>query len=351
MSRLLLVSGLVLLLAILTEPPAQSRDEKVKPCVGVGCGKDDSECVGIECKDRQQQRPIEIHLSVSGKSSPTAGKDRINFGEMLKLTAAVTGLLPQYRPDCQFAVWGANVVVEYGTPIETSGEFIPSSSWGWTPTFTTGTLAGFGVKFIVTMRVSTAEGEIVQTAQTGTYHIVDDALARQLYSTHIGPVVTFHRCANCHNAGDSPTQGDDRHLHTPTVNRQTDCRQCHGNTNGTNPGTPPGAPGHWRMPPPALSFANKSAAQICRQIKDPAQNGGRSLEELRDHVRTDHIIKWTWNPGPGRTKSPGTWESVAFDGNSAFQRWVRIAPLVLKRPLLPTWETIVPVAQSYQTPT
>jgi hypothetical protein len=36
----------------------------------------------------------------------------------------------------------------------------------------------------------------------------------------------------------------------------------------------------WALPPPEMKmvFVGKSAGELCRQIKDPNQNGGRSLE-------------------------------------------------------------------------
>ena len=294
-----------------------AKPERKPECVGLGCGETEQKCIGLGCKGPQQQTPIDVRLTVAGKAPLSATKGRIHFGE-IKLTAAVTGLTSQHQPLYQFAAWSENVVVEYGTPIETSGEFNSNSSWTWTPPF-----AGLGVKFTVTMKVATVEGEIVRTVETGSYHIVDDAAARELFSTRIAAVMTYPRCLNCHNGGDSPTQGDDRHLHVPSVNRQTDCTQCHGLTNGTTPGSPPGAFG-WRLPPAQFAFVNKSAEQLCRQIKDPGQNGGRSLEELRDHVRNDTIIRWAWNPGPGRTKPPYSWESFAYNNDGIFVTWVRI---------------------------
>jgi hypothetical protein len=245
----------------------------------------------------------------------------------VKLTALVTGLSPSDEAVYQFAAWGGNVVVDYGTPLQTSGEFSPESTWDWSPT-----PAGAHVKFTASMKVRTRDGLITKLVESEAYHIVDDARARELWSTRIGPVFTFHRCASCHNPGDSPTQGDDRHTHVPSVNRQTDCRQCHGQANGANPGSPPGAPGHWKLPPPAFSFTGKSAEQICRQIKDPSQNGGRTLEAVRDHVRTDPVVKWTWAPGPGRTPSPFSWESIAFNDNSAFLTWVRLGAACPEHP-------------------
>lgn len=43
---------------------------------------------------------------------------------------------------------------------------------------------------------------------------------------------------------------------------------------------------------------------LCRQIKDPKQNGGRPLEQLLDHVANDDLVGWGWSPGDGRTLPP-----------------------------------------------
>ena len=41
-------------------------------------------------------------------------------------------------------------------------------------------------------------------------------------------------------------------------------------------------------------------------IKDPARNGGRSLEQLVHHIGTDTLVGWAWQPGFGRAPAPGT---------------------------------------------
>jgi hypothetical protein len=51
------------------------------------------------------------------------------------------------------------------------------------------------------------------------------------------------------------------------------------------------------------------ASGICRQIKDPARNGGRSLALLLEHhMAKDDLVGWAWHPGPGRRPAPGTQE-------------------------------------------
>jgi hypothetical protein len=55
-----------------------------------------------------------------------------------------------------------------------------------------------------------------------------------------------------------------------------------------------------------MVFANKTPKEICNQIKDPAQNGNKTLEDLIRHVKEDPRIQWAWNPGGKRTPAPRT---------------------------------------------
>ena len=45
---------------------------------------------------------------------------------------------------------------------------------------------------------------------------------------------------------------------------------------------------------------------ICRQLKDPARNGGRTLEKIHEHMAVDTLVGWAWDPGLGRNPAPGT---------------------------------------------
>src|SRR6202162_6437471 len=102
-------------------------------------------------------------------------------------------------------------------------------------------------------------------------------------------VLTSPRCQNCHPAGDSPLQGDDSHVHLQNVKRGADghgvtamrCDTCHQAANLSGAHVPPGNP-KWSLPSPGekMGFAGRSPGELCRQIKDPKQNGGRSLGEL-----------------------------------------------------------------------
>src|SRR6266480_3168834 len=47
-------------------------------------------------------------------------------------------------------------------------------------------------------------------------------------------------------------------------------------------------------------------ARPCRQIKDPARNGGRNLSLLHEHLAHDDLVAWGWQPGAGRDPAPGS---------------------------------------------
>jgi len=69
--------------------------------------------------------------------------------------------------------------------------------------------------------------------------------------------------------------------------------------------TPPGNP-KWLLPTPEhkMVFVGRSPAELCRQLKDPKQTGGRSLSQLLEHVSSDDLVGWAWDPGDGRTPPP-----------------------------------------------
>ncbi|WJR77427.1 Isoquinoline 1-oxidoreductase subunit [Bradyrhizobium sp. NP1] len=128
----------------------------------------------------------------------------------------------------------------------------------------------------------------------------------------LAKVLTHPRCVNCHPAGDRPRQGDMMRLHQPPVERGADghglaamrCSSCHRETN-FDPARVPGDP-NWHLAPREMAWENRTASEICAQIKDPARNGGRSLEEIATHIGSDHLVGWAWQPGAGRQSAPGT---------------------------------------------
>jgi len=140
-----------------------------------------------------------------------------------------------------------------------------------------------------------------------------DANASREAFLHVYKVFTFPRCQNCHPAGDSPLQGDDSHVHLQNVKRGKDghgaygmrCDTCHQATNLPGEHMPPGNP-KWFLPPPEhkMVFVGRSPAELCRQLKDSRQTGGRSLQQILEHVSTDDLVGWAWNPGTGRALPP-----------------------------------------------
>jgi cytochrome c5 len=126
-------------------------------------------------------------------------------------------------------------------------------------------------------------------------------------------VLTSPRCQNCHPEGDAPLQGDDSHVHLQNVKRGNDghgvygmrCDTCHQTKNLPGEHMPPGNP-KWSLPSPRqkMVFVGRSPRELCIQLKDPKQNGGRTLAMLLDHVANDDLVGWAWNPGDGRTLPP-----------------------------------------------
>lgn len=140
-----------------------------------------------------------------------------------------------------------------------------------------------------------------------------DAAASAKAFLEVYKVFTSPRCQNCHPAGDAPLQGDDSHVHLQNVKRGKDgrgvtamrCETCHQSTNLPGDHMPPGNP-RWGLPSPEhkMVFAGRTPAELCRQLKDPKQTGGRSLRQLLEHVADDELVAWGWNPGDGRALPP-----------------------------------------------
>jgi hypothetical protein len=140
----------------------------------------------------------------------------------------------------------------------------------------------------------------------------DAASSREAF-LQIYKVFTSPRCQNCHPSGDSPLQGDSSRPHLQDVKRGKDglgvygmrCDTCHQTTNLAGEHMPPGNP-KWSLPSPdhKMVFVGRTPAELCRQLKDPKQTGGRSLAQLLEHVSTDDLVSWGWNPGDGRAPPP-----------------------------------------------
>jgi hypothetical protein len=140
----------------------------------------------------------------------------------------------------------------------------------------------------------------------------------------VGKVIQHPRCMNCHPAGDRPTQTDFMKPHIPWVVRGDGgmgaaglhCTTCHHQQNFD----PAGVPGNpkWSLAPAEMAWQGKTLGEICRQIKDPARNGGRSMTELEEHMAKDELVGWGWHPGGHRSPAPGTQAQFG----ALFKAWV-----------------------------
>ncbi|CAN7527188.1 Isoquinoline 1-oxidoreductase subunit [Neorhizobium sp. LjRoot104] len=134
-----------------------------------------------------------------------------------------------------------------------------------------------------------------------------------------GKVIQHPRCVNCHPATDRPLQGANMRPHQPPVFRGDggmglpgmQCTTCHSAENTPVVGQAdtiksiPGNPA-WHLAPIEMAWVGKSLAQICQQIKDPARNGGKTMDQIVEHMAHDELVGWGWNPGAGREPVPGT---------------------------------------------
>lgn len=134
-----------------------------------------------------------------------------------------------------------------------------------------------------------------------------------------GKVIQHPRCVNCHPATDRPLQGATMQPHQPPVFRGDggmglpgmQCTTCHSAQNTPVVGQSdtiksiPGNPA-WHLAPIEMAWAGKTLGQICQQIKDPARNGGKTMEQIVEHMTHDDLVGWGWDPGVGREPAPGT---------------------------------------------
>ncbi|WP_428310060.1 Isoquinoline 1-oxidoreductase subunit [Hydrocarboniphaga sp.] len=140
--------------------------------------------------------------------------------------------------------------------------------------------------------------------------IADPTARSQALFTEAGKVIQHPRCLNCHPKGDSPTQGMDMHPHTPPVVRgqfglgatALACYTCHQQQNFDTAGVP-GNPA-WHLAPIEMAWQGQTLGQICEQLKDSKRNGGRSLQQIQEHMAKDPLVGWGWKPGIDISRQP-----------------------------------------------
>jgi hypothetical protein len=126
----------------------------------------------------------------------------------------------------------------------------------------------------------------------------------------IASVLQHPRCLNCHQL-ETPLQGDTRRIHIPPVRRGPDgmgfgtmkCYNCHNKSGNNQMAGVPGAPG-WRLAPVSMLWQGLSTADLCRMLSDPESNGHRSPQAIIEHMETEKLVLWGWNPGGNREPVP-----------------------------------------------
>ncbi len=147
--------------------------------------------------------------------------------------------------------------------------------------------------------------------------IADEKARSAALFVEAGRVISHPRCVNCHPADGVPRQGMDSRPHVPAVTGGPSghgtpalpCTACHQERNTPLVGaTLRGVPGNpkWALAPAEMAWMGVPLGRICEQLKDPARNGGKSLDALHHHMAEDVLVGWGWDPGPGLEPVPGT---------------------------------------------
>jgi len=50
-----------------------------------------------------------------------------------------------------------------------------------------------------------------------------------------------------------------------------------------------------------MVFQGRTPGELCRQLKDPKQNGGLTGDQVIGHIDRDPLVLWGWDPGEGRS--------------------------------------------------
>ncbi|WP_299831112.1 hypothetical protein [uncultured Roseobacter sp.] len=176
----------------------------------------------------------------------------------------------------------------------------------------------FLIFFISLVAASHAEGEVIASRGEGL------TAWNRIYE-----VVSHPRCSNCH-VGPSdrpmwsgPSYGEPRphgmmiRAGDSRIGAETiPCRTCHvtNETGGQDvPHAAPQVADAWRLAPVEADWFGRSSDFICAQLRDPARNGGRTVEELAEHLGHDVILHWAWAPGGTREPAPYDLESHIAD--------------------------------------
>lgn len=172
---------------------------------------------------------------------------------------------------------------------------------------------------LVATAVAAGEAYMIPEAEAGSVSR-EDGLAAWL---RIHEVVSHPRCANCHVGEDNipmwsgPSYGETR-PHGMAINAGESrigaetilCSTCHITSTDleTAPHAPPRHGLDWALAPVEFEWFGKNSEEICAQLRDPEQNGGRDWRELAEHIAHDAEasgpVLWGFQPGGTREPAP-----------------------------------------------
>ena len=80
-------------------------------------------------------------------------------------------------------------------------------------------------------------------------------------------------------------------------------------------------PGHpeWHLAPREMAWEGKTLREICEQIKDPARNGNRKVEDLIHHIGDGHAGRLGLGAGLRPHPAPGTQKNAG----ALVEAWVK----------------------------
>ncbi len=171
--------------------------------------------------------------------------------------------------------------------------------------------------FAVLMATVPAVALSAEDIQTNPPASATEAEGLEAWS-RIYEVTSHSRCSNCHTGPSDrpmwsgPSYGAEPRQHGMNIRagesrigaETLPCSTCHGAQNGEVPHSPPGNASGWMLAPVEAHWFGQSSRTICEQLRDPARNGGRTLNEVAQHLGHDLILRWACAPGPGREPAP-----------------------------------------------
>jgi hypothetical protein len=157
-------------------------------------------------------------------------------------------------------------------------------------------------------------GAAAQSTGVGSSTAGPDLFAR------VYEVLHHPSCSNCHPAAvdKGPRWGQGGAAHGMNVQRGREvpegsdqagghgrigmeCQTCHQEENSPLPGSPPGAHA-WRLAPrETMGWGGLGPKELCQDFR-------HRIDKVMYHLEPeiDPLVKWAWNPGPGRKPAPGT---------------------------------------------